>query len=697
MPITHYTTSIANGSTSTGSIAISPAVVKANTFISFTIRGGNGNPSDSRVVPVFTGSAIEFVRGTTNGVLDISYTLVESTLFAVQHYSGALAATSSLAITLDTSINTAESWPILYSAGNDDAFSFDEVLRVALTSTVATITCQNTSSVGYYLQVVSSTIFSVQVGTYSFNTTGNSRNVTLSTAVDISKSFVIISHTSNSSLSTRLGEKFERAYLSNTTTVTIERMAATASHSGTFYVVSLPSSCIVTTSGLITFGGTTSPSSPTGAFNAPTAWDRTWVFPSGSPHFCLSSDTSGADDASRIQATVTPTDDGVGGTNITLLRTSTSGNAATYVVAVFIPTSLEGGGTTLNLFAYSIGRSRTQSLIIASLALQARSIGASRDTTQSAVTVTLQAITRPTSRDTTQSSASLALQGTSRALSQDTAAGLLSVALQGLSRAIATAQTTTSQASTLQASSRSSALDFATFADLVQVTLALLAYSGGRSRDFSNIAQFNTLQARSLARTSERSVIVKASGLQAVSRGIARDYSQLLKASALQGIARSVARDYSASSKAIALQAISRAASRDHSTAALIRALLAYSVGSSRSRAAASQSASLAAFSRATSSDAVLLGAIAQLSAISRAAGLDLASLTSIREMSGYSRGFSSDRAIAELVARQPIDLLTVVIELSVKPDWVVEIATMPDEFSRLEVRAIANDIELGE
>jgi hypothetical protein len=273
MPIITNTTTIAASATSSASISLD--VIKENTWVSFSVRGGNSNPGDSMVTFTLTNTSLVFNRQTAGtNTLVISYAVVSSPLLTVQHFSGTVTATpTDIPI---TAVNTAQTFVQGHAATNGSSFTQDEGLRFDLTSnTQVRITCAATPSTQYNLQVVSSTLFSVQKGSFSFPSgSGTQRNIAIS-AVDTAKTFLIGSNQFGSSNTSRLHEKCVMFSLSSTTNILVERTGVTTTNDGIVFAVTLSGSCSVSHSGLITFTSSTTPTSPSGTFAGSTAFNKT--------------------------------------------------------------------------------------------------------------------------------------------------------------------------------------------------------------------------------------------------------------------------------------------------------------------------------------------------------------------------------------------------------------------------------------
>lgn len=347
---TTYTlnTTVPSGASNSGDVAIGATLTKANTFLEFSFRGGNSNPSDAMLQYTFvssTGSSttfdkIRFSRSTVNGgTLTICCVFVTDNSFSVQHYSGTFTGVSAT-FTLDSAIDTAHGWGKIVSATSGSSFTEDETLMLQLTSTTFTISCSLASpgSTGtfYCVQIISSPYFSVQQVSYAFSANvSTSTNLTI-TAIDTAKTFIVGSHKCGSSQTARLGEKFARYVLTNSTTVTVTRQVITTAISGVIFVVSLSSTCEVVNT-VATFTGTTTPSAG-GTLTASRPFNKCFPILQSASNGLATSDVTSDDALDRINVCATLNSLTSGTTcSVTQQRSSTSGNPNTSVALVYFP------------------------------------------------------------------------------------------------------------------------------------------------------------------------------------------------------------------------------------------------------------------------------------------------------------------------------------------------------------------------
>jgi hypothetical protein len=222
-------TSSGNG---TVSATLSPAVNPATSFLIFQTRHNSGNPPDSTVRgQIASSTSVSFTRVTTaTTAVTIQWYVVEyGSGVTVQRGEVSQSATT-VNVTLPTPVGSVSRAFVTWSktpASGETAFDTNDPIVGELTSTTNLQFRTNAAAAGHTIrwQVIEFTNaadINVQKGTTSLTGTALSTAVTLPTAVDVTKTFVLAGYRSAGSGSD-IGARLLRAQLTNATTVTIDR------------------------------------------------------------------------------------------------------------------------------------------------------------------------------------------------------------------------------------------------------------------------------------------------------------------------------------------------------------------------------------------------------------------------------------------------------------------------------------------
>ncbi|MGI9610820.1 MAG: CSLREA domain-containing protein, partial [Acidimicrobiia bacterium] len=229
------TSTIAGGSSS--SSATIAAVDPTKSFLTFSVRGNNGDPANLWINGELTdATTVTFTRPGTTGNVTIEWSVVEySSGVTVQRGSTNLTGTTTdVAI---TSSDLTKSFPMISSTATGTVFSNNDFVRAELTSATnlrLSISALGTNVVKW--QVVTYNDASVQSGSVAFASGDASKTATVTT-VDTSKAWLLYSLDTATGTQSNIGQKLVRGQVSDSTTLTFDRSNTGQTMNLTYYVV----------------------------------------------------------------------------------------------------------------------------------------------------------------------------------------------------------------------------------------------------------------------------------------------------------------------------------------------------------------------------------------------------------------------------------------------------------------------------